>query len=119
MTRLNVPMDNSLPCWSPRRWYGELRHVWQDTRLLVLSAKIAAIYAAVLIPFKVGIPIIPGFVELRPANVIPIVGSLLFGPAAAWTRSKERRMVKAVAGAGMAVSPLSIILWPARERACQ
>ena len=77
-------MDNSLPCWSPRRWYGELRHVWQDTRLLVLSAQVAAIYAAVLIPFKVGIPIIPGFVELRPANVIPIVSSSLFGPAAAW-----------------------------------
>ena len=52
--------------------------------MLVLSAQIAAIYAAVLIPFKVGIPIIPGFVELRPANVIPIVSSLLFGPAAAW-----------------------------------
>ncbi len=77
-------MHTSLSCWNPRRWYGELRHVWQDTRLLVLSAQIAAIYAAVLIPFKVGIPIIPGFVELRPANVIPIVSSLLFGPAAAW-----------------------------------
>ncbi len=77
-------MDKSLPCWNPRRWYRELRHVWQDTRLLVLSAQIAAIYAAVLIPFKVGIPIIPGFVELRPANVIPFVSSLLFGPAAAW-----------------------------------
>ena len=77
-------MDKSFSPWSPRRWYAELRHVWQDTRLLVLSAQIAAIYAAVLIPFKVGIPIIPGFVELRPANVIPIVSSLLFGPAAAW-----------------------------------
>lgn len=77
-------MDNALSRWNPRQWYAELRHVWQDTRLLVLSAQIAAIYAAVLIPFKVGIPIIPGFVELRPANVIPIVGSLLFGPAAAW-----------------------------------
>lgn len=77
-------MKPSLSCWSPRRWYRELRHVWQDTRLLVLTAQIAAIYAAVLIPFKVGIPIIPGFVELRPANVIPIVSSLLFGPAAAW-----------------------------------
>jgi len=77
-------MNKSLSRWNPRQWYAELRHVWQDTRLLVLSAQIAAIYAAVLIPFKVGIPIIPGFVELRPANVIPIVGSLLFGPAAAW-----------------------------------
>ncbi|MDT7042248.1 energy-coupling factor transporter ATPase [Candidatus Nitronereus thalassa] len=78
---MNLP---SLSPWSPRRWYRELRHVWEDTRLLVLTAQIAAIYAAVLIPFKVGIPIIPGFVELRPANVIPIVSSLLFGPAAAW-----------------------------------
>lgn len=84
MPRLHVPMTPALPCWHPRRWYRELRHVWQDTRLLVLSAQIAAIYAAVLIPFKVGIPIIPGFVELRPANVIPVVSSLLFGPAAAW-----------------------------------
>ena len=57
----------------------ELRHVWQDTRLVVLVAQIAAI----LIPFKVGIPLIPGFAELRPVNAIPIVMSLLFGPAAA------------------------------------
>ncbi len=77
-------MKPALSSWNPRRWYRELRHVWHDTRLLVLTAQIAAIYAAVLIPFKVGIPIIPGFVELRPANVIPIVSSLLFGPAAAW-----------------------------------
>lgn len=77
-------MNPTLSRWNPRRWYWELRHVWHDTRLLVLTAQIAAIYAAVLIPFKVGIPIIPGFVELRPANVIPIVSSLLFGPAAAW-----------------------------------
>ena len=63
---------------------GGLLEVWRDTRQLVLAAQIAAIYAAVLIPFKVGIPIIPGFVELRPANAIPVVASLLFGPAAAW-----------------------------------
>src|SRR3989454_2642396 len=62
---------------------GGLLEVWRDTRQLVLAAQIAAIYAAVLIPFKVGIPIIPGFVELRPANAIPVVASLLFGPAAA------------------------------------
>lgn len=62
----------------------DLADVWQDTRLIVITAQIAAIYAAILIPFKAGIPIIPGFVELRPANAIPIVASLLFGPAAAW-----------------------------------
>lgn len=67
-----------------RRWWADLTDVWRDTRLIVLTAQIAAIYAAILIPFKAGVPIIPGFVELRPANAIPIVASLLFGPAAAW-----------------------------------
>lgn len=70
--------------YDPRRWWLDLAGVWQDTRLIVVTAQIAAIYAAILIPFKAGIPIIPGFVELRPANAIPIVSSLLFGPAAAW-----------------------------------
>ena len=70
--------------WLPLGWASEITSVWRDTRLIVLTAQIAAIYAAVLIPFKIGIPIIPGFVELRPANAIPLVASLLFGPAAAW-----------------------------------
>ena len=70
--------------YDPRCWWADLTGVWRDTRLIVLTAQIAAIYAAILIPFKAGIPIIPGFVELRPANAIPLVASLLFGPAAAW-----------------------------------
>ena len=70
--------------WHPCNWMSDIIAVWHDTRQIVLTAQVAAIYAAILIPFKVGIPIIPGFVELRPANAIPIVTSLLFGPAAAW-----------------------------------
>jgi len=62
----------------------ELITMWNNTRMIVLTAVIAAVYAAVLIPFKVAVPIIPGFTEIRPANVIPIVCSLMFGPAAAW-----------------------------------
>ncbi|NKB81433.1 MAG: ATP-binding cassette domain-containing protein [Nitrospirales bacterium] len=62
----------------------DVHAVWKDTRLIVLTAQIASIYAAILIPFKVGIPLIPGFAELRPANAIPVVTSLLFGPPAAW-----------------------------------
>jgi energy-coupling factor transport system substrate-specific component len=57
--------------------------MWHDTRMVVLCAISAALYAAVLIPFKV-VPLIPGVTELRPANAIPIVCSFLFGPAAAW-----------------------------------
>src|SRR3989449_7824923 len=88
---------------SLRRPVLDLVGVWRDTRLIVLVAQTAAVYAAILIPFKVGIPIIPGFVELRPANAVPIVASLLFGPAAAWgaafgnligDRSEERRVGK-------------------------
>ena len=61
----------------------ELITMWKNTRMIVLTAVTAAVYAALLIPLK-PIPIIPGFTEIRPANVIPIVCSLMFGPAAAW-----------------------------------
>jgi energy-coupling factor transport system substrate-specific component len=62
----------------------DLLTLWKHTRMVVLVALTAAVYAAILIPFKVAIPIIPGFTEVRPANVIPVICSLMFGPAAAW-----------------------------------
>lgn len=62
---------------------GELRYVWRDTRLVVFTAISAALYAAILVPFKV-MPIIPGVTEFRPANAVPVICSFLFGPAAAW-----------------------------------
>jgi energy-coupling factor transport system substrate-specific component len=62
---------------------SDLRLMWRNTRMVVLCAISAALYAAVLVPFKV-VPIIPGVTELRPANAIPVVCSFLFGPAAAW-----------------------------------
>jgi energy-coupling factor transport system substrate-specific component len=61
----------------------ELFTMWRHTKMVVLVALTAAVYAAILIPLK-GIPLIPGITELRPANVVPVVFSLLFGPAAAW-----------------------------------
>ncbi len=61
----------------------EIYTMWKHTKMIVLSSLTAAIFASVLIPFK-GIPIIPGFTEVRPANVIPVVFGILFGPAAAW-----------------------------------
>lgn len=57
--------------------------MWRHTRMIVLTVLVAAVYAAVLIPFK-AIPIVPGITELRIAQVLPPVASLLFGPAAAW-----------------------------------
>lgn len=61
----------------------ELFTMWKNTRMIVLTTLVAAIYAAVLIPFK-AIPLVPGITEIRVAQVIPPVASLLFGPAAAW-----------------------------------
>lgn len=61
----------------------ELFDMWRNTRMVVLAAVSASLYAAVLIPFKV-LPIIPGVTDFRPANAVPIVCSFLFGPAAAW-----------------------------------
>jgi energy-coupling factor transport system substrate-specific component len=58
--------------------------MWRDTKMVVLTALTAATYAAVLIPFKVVLPLIPNITEFRPGSVIPVVFSFLFGPAAAW-----------------------------------
>lgn len=57
--------------------------MWRDTRMIMLVAVIAAVYAAVLIPFKT-LTIVPGITSIRPANVFPVIFSIMFGPAAAW-----------------------------------
>jgi energy-coupling factor transport system substrate-specific component len=61
----------------------EVFTMWRHTQMVVLVALSAAIYAAVLIPFK-GFPLVPGYIEIRPANAFPVVFGLLFGPAGAW-----------------------------------
>lgn len=61
----------------------EIFTMWKYTKMVVLTAITGAIYAAVLIPFKI-FPIIPGFTEIRPGVVVPVVFGILFGPAAAW-----------------------------------
>lgn len=61
----------------------EIILMWKDTRMIVLTAICGAVYAAVLIPFKIA-TIIPGFTEIRPAATLPVVFSLMFGPAGAF-----------------------------------
>jgi energy-coupling factor transport system substrate-specific component len=61
----------------------ELFTMWQNTRMVVLTAISAAAYVAVMLPFK-GFVIIPGLTEVRPGAAIPVVLSFLFGPATAW-----------------------------------
>jgi energy-coupling factor transport system substrate-specific component len=75
--------DRALQFGEPQASGHELRLMWSNTRMVVLCVLSAALYAAVLVPFKV-VPLIPGVTEVRPGNAIPIVCSFLFGPAAAW-----------------------------------
>jgi energy-coupling factor transport system substrate-specific component len=80
---LPLTVDELTPHQAARGSLHELRAMWRNTRMVVLCVLSAALYAAVLIPFKV-VPLIPGVTEVRPGNAIPVVCSFLFGPAAAW-----------------------------------
>ncbi len=62
----------------------EIFDVWRKPRLLVLASYTAAVYAAVLIPFKYGLPLVPGATEIRPGVAVLLLCGYLFGPAAAW-----------------------------------
>lgn len=62
----------------------EVVSMWKNTRMIILVALSAAIYAAFLIVFKGGIVLVPGITEVRPANVFPPIFGLMFGPAGAW-----------------------------------
>ena len=57
--------------------------MWRETRMVVLTAVTAAIYAATVIPLKIA-TVVPGFTEIRPGVAMVVVCSILFGPAAAW-----------------------------------
>ena len=61
----------------------ELIRCWQHTRMVVLIALCAALYVAVLLPFKI-VSIVPGITEIRPGAALPVFFSIFFGPAAAW-----------------------------------
>lgn len=61
----------------------ELIACWQHTRMIVLIAVTAALYVAVLLPFKIAV-IVPGITEIRPGAAVPVFLSIFLGPAAAW-----------------------------------
>jgi energy-coupling factor transport system substrate-specific component len=60
-----------------------LLSMFDRTKMIVLLSVTAGLYASLLIPFK-ALVIIPGYTEIRPGSVIPVICSLYFGPAAAW-----------------------------------
>ena len=51
--------------------------------MVALTVLCAGIYMLLLLPSK-SIPIIPGFTEIKPATLFPVIFGLLFGPAGAW-----------------------------------
>ncbi|MGM0389566.1 MAG: ATP-binding protein [Natrinema limicola] len=61
----------------------EVLLMWRDKRMVLLTIGIAVVYTLVLVPFK-QLGLLPGFSTIRPANVLPVVFGLMFGPAAAW-----------------------------------
>lgn len=61
----------------------EIITMWKYSTMVALTVLCAGIYMLFLLPFK-AIPVIPGFTEIRPATVFPVIFGLLFGPAGAW-----------------------------------
>lgn len=61
---------------------NEILRMWKYPKMILLTALIAVLYGAILIPFK-SIVLVPGFTELRPGSAFPVVAGLLFGPAGA------------------------------------
>lgn len=61
----------------------ELYTMWKYGTMVALTVLCAGIYMLLLLPSK-SIPIIPGYTEIRPATLFPVIFGLLFGPAGAW-----------------------------------
>lgn len=62
---------------------GQILSVWSDKKQLAIMFFVAVAYCTLLIPLK-PLPIIEGYSEFRPANFIPPLAGVLFGPAGAW-----------------------------------
>jgi energy-coupling factor transport system substrate-specific component len=59
--------------------------MWKSTRMIVLVAMVAAIYATAQITLNpVSIVLVPGVLEFKAANVLTMALGILFGPAGAW-----------------------------------
>ncbi|MDE1798573.1 MAG: QueT transporter family protein, partial [Candidatus Micrarchaeota archaeon] len=54
-----------------------------DRKQLRFVIFVAVLYAVLLVPFK-PLVVVPGFTEVRPANFVPALFGVMFGPAAAW-----------------------------------
>lgn len=63
---------------------NEILAVWKDKRSLRRMAVSGVLFLVVAAPFRMLFNLIPGVTEVRPANVLPVVFGILWGPAGAW-----------------------------------
>jgi energy-coupling factor transport system substrate-specific component len=77
----------------------ELFTMWRSTRMVVLTAISAALYAASLVAFKF-LSILPGVTEIRPGVALVVLCSVLFGPAGAWGAAIGNTIGDLVGGLG-------------------
>lgn len=62
----------------------EIFAVFKDKKCLIRMLLSGIVFMVVAAPFKSLMNLVPGVTEVRPANMIPPVLGLLWGPAAAW-----------------------------------
>lgn len=62
----------------------EIFYVWKDRTCLRRMAVSGVLFLLVATPFKLLFGLIPGVTEIRPANMLPVVFGLMWGPAGAW-----------------------------------
>ena len=92
---------------------NEVFTMWKKTKMVVLVALCAGLYAAILIPFK-GFVLIPGVTEFRPASALPVVMGLLFG----WVYHRWGRSLPLIVAhwllniVSFVGYPLALLLWP-------
>jgi energy-coupling factor transport system substrate-specific component len=81
---------------------------WKYTKMIVLTALTAAVYAAVMFPFKIA-TIVPGFTEIRPGVAVPIIFGLFFGPAGAWGAAMGNVIGDIFGGMFSIISPFGFV----------
>lgn len=62
----------------------EIFSVFTKKKWVLRMIIVGVLFYAVAIPFKQLFSLVPGMTEVRPANMIPVVFGLLWGPAGAW-----------------------------------
>ncbi len=58
--------------------------VFKKKKWLIRMVCVGALFLVVALPFKKLLTLVDGMTEVRPANMIPVVFGLLWGPAGAW-----------------------------------